>query len=649
MIGQSIGRYHILEQIGEGGMAIVYKAFDTHTESEVAVKVIRTEKFTPESLGRALKRFEREARALAHLTHSNIVKVTDYGQHDNQPYLVMPYVPEGTLKARLQSGQLQWQQAAQLLLPIARALVFAHQQGMIHRDVKPANILITSAGDPLLTDFGIAKILEYEETVDLTATAMTVGTPEYMAPEQASSKTIDLRVDVYALGIVYYEMITGRRPFQADTPLAVIIKHSTDPLPRPGKFVQGLPKRVEQVLFKALAKQPEHRYPTMSEFAAALEQLAAGNLPKTVGIPGQGIGLNRNLIIGGSLVIGVVLILGMVFGLRGLFTDSSQDAAMVPQDASSTTTLASNQPVEIDKVSTQTLVPSLTPSITIQPSSTATVTQSPTATLTSSPKPTATATNTTSPAEDVGLVIIPAGEFTMGSNSDEPYFWGAEASRHTVYLDDFSIYRTEVTNSMYSACVVEKACPRPVQSYSRSHPDYYTNPAYADYPVIYVTYTGALAYCRWAGARLPTEAEWEKAARGTDGRLFPWGNSSLSQNLANFCDIGCPNPTSGEVESAFDDGYHDTAPVGSFPAGASPYGVLDMAGNVLEWVSDWYSAGYYSQSPYENPLGPGSGSKHPIRGGSWYSGRAGLRTSARASLSPERTYDTLGFRCVVSP
>ncbi len=131
MSGITMGRYHILEQIGEGGMATVYKAFDAHTESEVAVKVIRIEKFTPESLGRALKRFEREARALAHLTHSNIVKVTDYGQYENQPYLVMPYLPGGTLKARLQSGRIHWQEAAQLLLPIARALLFAHQQGLI--------------------------------------------------------------------------------------------------------------------------------------------------------------------------------------------------------------------------------------------------------------------------------------------------------------------------------------------------------------------------------------------------------------------------------------------------------------------------------------------------------------------------------------
>jgi formylglycine-generating enzyme required for sulfatase activity len=254
-----------------------------------------------------------------------------------------------------------------------------------------------------------------------------------------------------------------------------------------------------------------------------------------------------------------------------------------------------------------------------------------------------------SPIDGSVMVFVPEGEFIMGSDPDEPYFWGAEAPSHAVYLDAFWIHRTEVTNSMYGDCVAAGACPSPLHSYSRTHDNYYNNPDFADYPVIYVTNTGALAYCQWIGARLPTEAEWEKAARGTDGRFFPWGNGSLNSNLANFCDIGCPNAYPEEIESEFNDGYRDVAPVGSFPDGVSPYGVLDMAGNVLEWVSDWYSPSFYGQSPFENPTGPESGTKHPIRGGSWLSGRAGLRTSARASLQPDNGYDTLGFRCALTP
>ena len=159
LIGASLGRYYILDQLGEGGMAIVYKAYDTRLESDVAVKVIRTENLAPSILERSLKRFEREAKALARLTHPNIVKVTDYGEYESKPYLVMPYLPGGTLKQKL-GKPIPWQEAARLLIPIAEALDFAHSQNMIHRDVKPSNILLTQRGQPMLTDFVIAKILD---------------------------------------------------------------------------------------------------------------------------------------------------------------------------------------------------------------------------------------------------------------------------------------------------------------------------------------------------------------------------------------------------------------------------------------------------------------------------------------------------------
>ena len=272
LLGRSLGRYHILEQLGEGGMATVYKAFDTRLECDVAVKVIRTENLPQSSLERALKRFEREAKALARLTHSNIVKVTDYGEFEGKPYLVMPYLPGGTLKAQLGKA-IPWQEAVRLLLPIARALDYAHQQGMIHRDVKPSNILITHSGDPMLTDFGIAKIIDEELTVDLTGTSATVGTPEYMAPEQVISKTVDGRADMYALGVVFYEMVTGRKPFTADTPMAVLFKHASEPLPRPLNFVPSLPDNVEKLLLKSLAKKPQDRYADMAGMAHAMEGL----------------------------------------------------------------------------------------------------------------------------------------------------------------------------------------------------------------------------------------------------------------------------------------------------------------------------------------------------------------------------------------
>jgi serine/threonine protein kinase len=276
LIGHSLGRYQILEQLGEGGMAIVYKAYDTRLESDVAVKVIRTERLAPEILQRAMKRFEREAKSLAQLTHPNLVKVLDYGEYEGQPYLVMPYLPGGTLKQKIKGQPMPWQEAARLLIPIARALDYAHKRNLIHRDVKPSNILITESGEPMLTDFGVAKIIDEEATLDLTGTSAAVGTPEYMAPEQATSKNVDRRVDIYALGIVFYEMVTGRRPFQADTPLAVLFKQASEPLPRPSLFVTNLPKSVEKILLKALAKRREDRYQEMGEVANAMESLVSG-------------------------------------------------------------------------------------------------------------------------------------------------------------------------------------------------------------------------------------------------------------------------------------------------------------------------------------------------------------------------------------
>src|SRR5512143_2709172 len=209
LIGQSIGRYEILEQLGEGGMAMVYKARDTRLERFVAIKVIRIDQFAPNLLDEILKRFEREAKALAMLSHPYIVPVHDYGELEGTPFLVMEYLPCGTLKDR-PAGAMPWQQAVHTMLPIAQALAYAHEHNVIHRDIKPGNILLTEKGQPMLSDFGIAKILGNSGTATLTGAGMTIGTPEYMAPEQWNGQT-DARSDIYSLGVVLYELVTGHK------------------------------------------------------------------------------------------------------------------------------------------------------------------------------------------------------------------------------------------------------------------------------------------------------------------------------------------------------------------------------------------------------------------------------------------------------
>ena len=275
LVGQNIERYHIVEKIGQGGMATVYRGFDTRLERDIAIKVIRTNAIPANNHALVLKRFEREAKALARMSHQSIVKVYDYGEYAGAPYLVMEYLPGGTLE-RWTGTPRPYRETARLLIPVASALAYAHKAGIIHRDIKPSNILITQKGEPLMSDFGIAKILgtgQADKSVRLTSTGIGIGSPEYMAPEQWMGQ-VSPQVDIYALGIVFFELVTGRRPYTADTPAAVLIQHLHEPLPRPRDFVPDLPSAVEQMLFKALAKKPEGRYASMSEFARVLKSLA---------------------------------------------------------------------------------------------------------------------------------------------------------------------------------------------------------------------------------------------------------------------------------------------------------------------------------------------------------------------------------------
>jgi formylglycine-generating enzyme required for sulfatase activity len=220
--------------------------------------------------------------------------------------------------------------------------------------------------------------------------------------------------------------------------------------------------------------------------------------------------------------------------------------------------------------------------------------------------------------------FIPAGEFLMGSLDDDPFADPDERPAHLVYLDSYWIDISEVTNGQFLACVAAGVCTPPRHSFR------YGEASYRGHPVLGVALNQAAAYCAWAGRRLPTEAEWERAARGTDGRLYPWGNQLPDGSRANFSGI-----------------RQDTAAVGSFPAGASPYGALDMAGNAWEWVSDAYEVNYYAESPSRNPSGGESANQFVIRGGSWTAGPTALRSANRFWAYPRRN-DTDGFRCAQS-
>lgn len=225
------------------------------------------------------------------------------------------------------------------------------------------------------------------------------------------------------------------------------------------------------------------------------------------------------------------------------------------------------------------------------------------------------------PIDGAVLVYVPEGEFLMGSDDEDAR--DVEKPQRLVYLDLFWIYKNPVTNAEYRMCVEDGVCILP------SATRYFRDPDYEKHPVVYVGWSDATTYCEWAGGRLPTEAEWEKAARGTDGRKYPWGDQSPTCNLANF--RGCVGTTS---------------PVGSYPMGSSPYGALDMAGNVREWIADWHAADYYSYAPNQNPTGPTTGIYQVQRGGSWDWPETTLLVSRRYSSANGRRDYSLGFRCI---
>jgi formylglycine-generating enzyme required for sulfatase activity len=248
-------------------------------------------------------------------------------------------------------------------------------------------------------------------------------------------------------------------------------------------------------------------------------------------------------------------------------------------------------------------------------------------------------------AKGVSMVLVPEGEFIMGSENGD----ADESPAHEVYLNSFYIDIYEVTNAAYKSCLMEGVCTLPEKTSSFTRPDYFENSQYDNYPVININWNQANTYCEWRGGSLPTEAQWEKSARGVDGRIFPWGNN-FDHTRVNFCDKNCSLDWANKDS---DDGFEDTAPVGSYESGKSPYGIYDLAGNVSEWVNDWYDETYYQISPYANPVGPEVGQmtfSGPIkvkRGGSWTSVDDTLTVFFRDWYYPDffDVYDNFGFRC----
>lgn len=267
LVGQQVGAYRILALLGRGGTAEVYKAYHPALDRQVAIKLLLREASTDEDW---VRRFHQEALLLGKLDHPHILPIYDAGEHEGRPYLVMKYVGGGvTLRSQLTGQPWPMNRVLKVVSQVADALHAAHDAGIVHRDVKPSNILVTADFRCLVFDFGIAKPFKRDHTA--TGEGLIVGTPEFMSPEQCKGEKVDHRSDLYALGIMVYQMLTGHVPFSAETPVGILMKHLTEPLPIPPKNTMLLPS-VNEVLRKALARDPEERYTTTKEFSAALQE-----------------------------------------------------------------------------------------------------------------------------------------------------------------------------------------------------------------------------------------------------------------------------------------------------------------------------------------------------------------------------------------
>ncbi|HRE49487.1 MAG TPA: bifunctional serine/threonine-protein kinase/formylglycine-generating enzyme family protein [Aggregatilineales bacterium] len=719
LIGKQIGNYQIVSSLGAGGMAAVFLARQLTIERNVALKVMKPA-LTDSAQGTDfVQRFIREANTIAQLDHPHIVKLFDFGQHEDMFYLVMQLVRGGTLSKALQESAVPDAQIARWLNQIASALDYAHGRGIIHRDLKPQNVLLDESGNAILTDFGIARLVENKEASQLTQTGAIIGTPAYMSPEQWQARPIDARSDLYSLGVMVYEMLARRVPFDTDTPYQMMFKHVHEPPPPLRALRPDLPPSVEAVLNKALAKEPKERFQSGESFAGAFDIALSGQTPWQIAadkptstapalampsavrqesptaVPSQSAPARRG---SGMLIAGVAVLIVLFVAIVALLSGRGNGDS--PTTDSAALTLTASEVARLAAILSATVPPPTTPTATATFTATATGTftatetftatpsetpdarliaqvtfsaiQTATATLwtatptpdvpatigaeltalavasfTKTPTPTDTATATftatapptltplptltllpsATPAavvmrnndwlprgslfDGVEMVLVPAGCFQMGYPDDAQ----TSPTSQVCFDQDYWIDRYEVTNEQFSrlnGAAVNRT----------SYPDQ------PFFPRVNISWFEARTFCLQRGGRLPTEAEWEYAARGPDNLLFPWGNDyGRSYLIANS-----PRPSA----------------VGSRPKGMSWVGAYDLSGNVWEWVNSILRPYPYDPTDGREGLELRPGEERVARGGSYnFSSSIDLRGSSRNDIDPTRTDSVYGgFRCV---
>jgi len=648
-------KYRIEERVGEGGMGTVYRATHIHMDHIVAVKVLHAV-FGSDPM--VLERFRREARAAAQIHHHNAIAVTDFGvtANDQVAYLVMEFLKGLDLRKKIeQDKQLDYKEAFLIVRQVSAALHAAHTRGIIHRDLKPDNIWLvhTDDGSDLVKvlDFGIAKIKSTAEMATLTQEGMVIGTPFYMSPEQCKGEELDPRSDIYSLGVILYEMLTGKLPFQAETAVGVAIKQVTEQPPALRQFRDGIPEAIERVVLRAMEKNPSQRPPSVLELVREFEDaLAASGLelkPLEMSTPGSPFGVLPAV----PITPAKSDFATTETSLRQAETTPLTETSLPPvfdEQSSSFARLADSQsrgaaagqtvpdhpavrkdtfessmspdrmfltpPTFSDSVSPvigrfwKIIVAAVVVALAITAAIIAIVM------VPSKTAPSGTNAPTTQTSAPAGMVFVKGNSFRMGSDDAKGDYQSKPT--HMVTVGDFFLDETEVTNEDYQKFVSGKNYKPPPHWKNGQY-----EPGTAKLPVVNVSWLDAKAYAEWANKRLPTEAEWEYAARGTSATLYPWGND-WSSNRANLKESGHNAPVT----------------VGSYSEGRSWCGAKDMLGNVSEWVAD-------AMYPYPGSKLNRDPRYNMHRGGSFKNSKDELLMTNRGYDSPGRQLPTLGFRC----